>query len=53
MSKFWHNVSSLAVLLIGSVIAYDWTGLGISPHVAGEITMGLGLIKTVANTFAE
>jgi hypothetical protein len=36
-----HNILNLIGLVVGSLIAFDWAGLGLSPPVAAAIASGL------------
>ena len=36
-----HNILNLLGLVIGSLIAFDWAGLGLSPSVAAAIASGV------------
>jgi hypothetical protein len=51
MPKWVHNASSLAVVLFGSLAAFDWSSM-ISANTAAKIVLGLGVAKTLANSVA-
>jgi hypothetical protein len=36
-----HNILNLLGLVIGSLIAFDWAGLGLSPSIAAAIASGV------------
>jgi hypothetical protein len=36
-----HNILNLLGLVVGSLIAFDWAGLGLSPSVAAAIASGV------------
>lgn len=36
-----HNILNLIGLIIGALIAYDWTGLGLSAETAAAIASGM------------
>jgi len=49
--KTIHNISSLAVCIVGALTAFDWGGFGLSPQTGGMITLILGVVKTGLNNF--
>lgn len=51
MPNWVHSISSLLVVIFGSLAAFDWSGL-ISPAHAGIVVAIIGAIKAVATTLA-
>ena len=52
-----HNVLNLLGLLVGALITYDWTQLGLSAEsaafVAGVVLLGDKIIKLAMNIFRD
>ena len=42
-----HNILNLIGLIVGSLITFDWAGLGLSPEVAAMIAGGVLLADKV------
>lgn len=40
-TNFFHNILNFVGLIIGSILFYDWTALGISPETAASLSAGL------------
>lgn len=36
----FHNILNLLGLIVGSLIAFDWAGLGLSPEMAAALASG-------------
>jgi hypothetical protein len=43
----FHNILNLIGLIVGSLITFDWAGLGLSPAVAATIAGGVLLADKV------
>lgn len=43
----FHNILNILGLLVGSLIAFDWASLGLSPEVAASIASGFLLADKV------
>jgi len=52
-SNVWHNLLNLLIALVGSLAAYDWTGFGFTPEIAGMIVAGLGVVKLLINAVRD
>jgi hypothetical protein len=52
-----HNVLNLIGLVIGSLVTFDWAGLGLSPTaaamLAGWVLLGDKVIKLAMNIFRD
>lgn len=51
MPNWVHSVSSLLVVIFGSLASYDWSGL-ITPEHAGIVVAIIGAIKAIATTLS-
>ena len=40
-TNFFHNILNFVGLIIGTILFYDWTALGISPETAASLSAGL------------
>ena len=40
-SNAFHNILNFIGLIVGSIMFYDWTALGIGPETAAAISSGL------------
>ena len=36
-----HNILNIVGLIVGSILFYDWTALGVSPETAASLSAGL------------
>lgn len=36
-----HNILNVLGLLVGAILLYDWTALGVSPETAASVSAGL------------
>jgi hypothetical protein len=43
----FHNILNLIGLIVGSLITFDWAGLGLSPSVAATIAGGVLLADKI------
>ena len=52
-----HNILNLIGLIIGALITFDWTQLGLSPEVAatvaGAVLLGDKIIKLAMNVMRD
>lgn len=52
-SNLFHNFITLVLLVLGAVVTFDWTTLGVSSELALQITGGIvmatSLLKVIVN----
>lgn len=52
-TNFAHNIMNVVVMLIGTLIAVDWSTFGLSPEMTGMVIAALGFIKLLMNAFRD
>lgn len=52
-----HNILNLVSVIIGSLVTFDWAGLGMEPAtaatVAGVVLMANNIVKLAMNIFRD
>ncbi|MCC7047213.1 MAG: hypothetical protein IT562_10910 [Alphaproteobacteria bacterium] len=48
-----HNILNVAIVIVGAMGAFDWTGVGLNPELAVKIVAGLGTLKLVMNALRD
>ena len=51
VNKYLHLAMSVALVVVGTLLSFDWTSSLGAQH-AGEIVLGLGVVKAILNLFA-
>ncbi len=52
-TNFFHNIINMVLVLLGSLMAYDWSAFGFGPEVTGMIIAALSFIKLALNAWRD